>query len=302
VNLIHAHQYTPFFYATAARWFGANADILLTEHGRHYPDYPRPKRRLANRLLLRGGDRVVAVGQAVRRALVSNDGFPAGRVEVVYNGIDLTAPGHALDSRHVIRGEMGVGDEDFVILQVARLDYLKDHATAIRTLAAVLARQPNARLVLVGEGPELGVIQDVVRQYNLDKYVRFLGLRRDVARLLSAADLFLLTSISEGIPLTLIEAMAASLPVVSTNVGGVPEVVESGRTGLLAPRGDDAALADAICTLASHPALRAEMGRLGRARAESLFCEQRMNERYDQLYREMLVRPPLAPGRFRSWG
>jgi glycosyltransferase involved in cell wall biosynthesis len=177
---------------------------------------------------------------------------------------------------------------DFVILQVARLDYLKDHATALRGLAQVLPQRPNARLVLVGEGPELRGIQELLRLHRLEAHVRLLGLRNDVARLLPGADLFLLTSISEGIPLTVIEAMAAGLPVVSTRVGGLPEVVEEGRTGLLVPSGDPARLAQAICELAAKPSLREEMGRVGRQRAEAVFSERLMHARYEQLYREML--------------
>jgi sugar transferase (PEP-CTERM/EpsH1 system associated) len=288
VDLVQAHQYTPFFYAASARLLAPACAILLTEHGRHQPDYPRPKRKLANRVLLRRCDRVVAVGQAVRDALVANDGFPAHRVGVIYNGIDLAPFAAVPDERGAVRREMGVGDDAFVMLQVARLDYLKDHATAVRTLAHVLPLRPDARLVLVGEGPERAAIEAVVRQHGLEGRVRFLGLRKDVARLLAGADLFLLTSISEGIPLTVIEAMAAGLPVVSTRVGGVPEVVAVGQTGLLAPAGDAAALAGMVCALADNPLRRCEMGRLGRRRAEAHFSESQMHARYRGLYQEML--------------
>ncbi len=121
---------------------------------------------------------------------------------------------------------------------MARLDYLKDHSTAIRTIEEVAGRCPHARLILVGEGPEWGAIESLVRQRDLGGNVRLLGQRGDVPRLMAASDVVLLTSISEGIPLTLIEAMASGLPVVSTRVGGVAEVVADGQTGLLAPSGD----------------------------------------------------------------
>jgi glycosyltransferase involved in cell wall biosynthesis len=183
---------------------------------------------------------------------------------------------------------MGFADTDFVILQVARLDYLKDHATAIRALAQLFPQRADVRLGLVGEGPELEAIKELVRQHQLEAHVRFLGLRKDVARLLTGADLFLLTSISEGIPLTVIEAMAAGLPVVSTRVGGLPEVVEEGRTGLMEASGDYAGLARAVCELAAEPEMRREMGRLGRQRAIALFSEQHMHAQYGRLYREML--------------
>jgi glycosyltransferase involved in cell wall biosynthesis len=118
--------------------------------------------------------------------------------------------------------------------------------------------------------------------------VRLLGLRTDVARLLRAADLFLLTSVSEGVPLTVIEAMAAGLPVVATRVGGVSEVVEDGATGLLAPPGDAAALAEKVLTLADNCGLRVQMGARGRTRAAARFSETKMLAAYEHLYEEML--------------
>jgi glycosyltransferase involved in cell wall biosynthesis len=288
VDLLHAHQYTPFFYGMTARLLYCRPPMLFTEHGRTFPDYPRPKRMVANRLLLRRRDRVVGVGQSVRSALIRNEGIPGGRVEVIYNGIDLPPFAREAHDRAAARRELGLGDGDLALIQVARLDSLKDHATALRALERLVARGPEVRLLLVGEGPEMPRIRELVRARALEPYVHFLGLRGDIARLLSAADIGLLTSISEGIPLTLIEAMAAGLPVVSTDVGGVREVVEEGVTGLLAAAGDDAALAEAILHLAGDPALRARMGRAGLRRAEAAFSERRMHDEYLKLYEEML--------------
>jgi glycosyltransferase involved in cell wall biosynthesis len=288
VDLVHAHQYTPFFYALTARLCYRRPPVLFTEHGRHFPDYPRPKRKVANRLLLERRDRVVGVGHSVRHALIDNEGIPGGRVQVIYNGVDLSPFANGVHGRSTVRQEMGVGPEDLVILQVARLDPIKDHATAVRALEQVLPHRPNARLVFVGEGPQRAEIEAFVRQRGLEGQVRLMGLRTDVARLLPAADVFLLTSVSEGIPLTLIEAMAARLPVVATRVGGVAETVEDGRTGLLAEAGDAAALAERILRLAGDRALAVEMGRLGRERALALFSESQMHAGYSQLYRDML--------------
>jgi glycosyltransferase involved in cell wall biosynthesis len=288
VELLHAHQYTPFFYALAARLLWRRAPVLFMEHGRHQPDYPRRKRLLANRLLLERRDRVVAVGQAVRQALIQNEGIPAERIAVIYNGIDLAPSGNGVPDRQAVRREMEVSASDLVILQVARLDYLKDHATAVRTLEHVVRVRPDARLVLVGEGPELAKTRQLVLDRGLQSQVRFLGLRKDVARLLAASDLFLLTSVSEGIPLTVIEAMAAGLPVVATRVGGLSEVVEDGRTGLLCPAGDAAALAEALVKIAGQPALYRQLAEAGRDRALTVFSESRMHAGYQELYQEML--------------
>jgi glycosyltransferase involved in cell wall biosynthesis len=288
VDLVHAHQYTPFFYAMTARVFFRRPPVLFTEHGRHHPDYPRPKRMLVNRLLLRRRDRVIAVGQAVRQALVHNEGIPGHRADVIYNGIDLSAFEKTSLDKSAVRRQIGLDEADFVIVQVARLDYLKDHATALRAFAQVVRHRPRARLVLIGDGPERDRIIQLTHELNLTEQVRFLGLRTDVAMLLPAADLFLLTSISEGIPLTVLEAMAAGLPVVSTRVGGVAEIVEDGITGLLAASGNDAGLAAAVLRLADDRALCDQLGRSGQERARNHFSETSMHARYLRLYGEML--------------
>jgi len=286
VDVVHAHQYTPFFYGLVARMRGPWRPILFTEHGRHQPDYPRRKRMLANRLFLSRRDRVVGVGEAVRQALINNEGIPGQRVGVLYNGIDVDAFASAGD-RAAARRDLGAGPGEFLLLQVARLDYLKDHATAVRTLARVVTQAPNARLVLVGDGPERPAIEAQVRKLNLADKVRLLGTRADVARLLHGADAFLLTSTSEGIPLTVIEAMAVGLPVVATDVGGLREVVTDGETGFLAPAKDDAALAEHLLRLAADADLRRRLGGAGRSRAKRCFDEPRMADDYGRLYREL---------------
>jgi L-malate glycosyltransferase len=274
VDLLHAHQYTPFFYSVTARLLGRRLPVR--------------KRMLANRLLLGKRDRVVGVGEAVRRALIANEGIPAERVSVIYNGINCDAFGNHCKERAEVRREIQLGANDLVIILVARLDYLKDHATAVRTLKHVVAQRPDARLLLIGEGPEREKIEHEVQECDLAGNVRFLGLRKDVARLLAAADVFLLTSISEGIPVTVLEAMSAGLPVVATRVGGVPEVLEEGETGLMAPAGDAPQLADCVLRLATDPVLRARLARQGRQRAEVQFSQSRMHSGYLQLYQEML--------------
>ena len=288
VDLVHAHQYTPFFYAVAARWGGRRPPVLFTEHGRWFPDHPRPKRIVFNRLLLRRGDRVVGVGESVRQALICNEGIRPGRVAVIYNGVDVASFDGEMIDRSAVRREIGVLPDDFVVVQIARLDHLKDHATAIRTIEQVAQKRKGSWLVLVGEGPERSKIEAEIAERRLESHVRLLGLRHDIARLLEAADVFLLTSISEGIPVTVIEAMAAKLPVVSTDVGGVGEVIEAGQTGLVAASGDDAALARAVLRLADDPEMRREMGGRGRQRAEDVFSQERMHAAYLACYEEML--------------
>ncbi len=307
VDLIHAHQYTPFVYAALsrlppARWaapWGAPAGppVLFTEHGRFHPDRPSRKRALFNRLALRRGDRVVAVGEGVKRALIANEGLPAGRIAVIYNGVDLApyaaAPDvAAADRRAAVRAEFDVPDDVFLALQVARLDPIKDHATAVRAVAAAnCGGGPAVRLLIVGDGPERGQIEEVIADERAGAHVTLAGLRRDVPRLWAAADAGLLTSLSEGIPLTVIEAMAAGRPVVATDVGGLREVLGGPGEepcGVLADAGDAAALGAALRTLADDSSAAADRGAAGRTRAFARFGEDRMAQAYADLYRRLL--------------
>ena len=130
VNILHAHQYTPFSYALMARPLRRKPPVLFTEHGRWFPDFPRRKRIAFNRMMLKRGDRVTAVGESVRTALIRNEGIPARRIEVIYNGVCIAPFVQAANAAEA-RRELGVGETDFVILQVARLDGLKDHLTAL---------------------------------------------------------------------------------------------------------------------------------------------------------------------------
>ncbi|MBD3673133.1 MAG: glycosyltransferase [Planctomycetaceae bacterium] len=287
-DLLLAHQYTPFFYSAASRFWGGGPPLLFVEHGRAVPDYPRPKRKIFNRLALGPKDRIVAVGKDVRRALIENEGLSPERVEVIYNGVDLTPISTLGSQRGEIRSELGYDDRDFVIIQVARLDYLKDHLTAIRSMSELISTVPQARLLIVGEGPERSKIESEIKSLSLEKHVRLLGLRQDVPRLLNSADVMLLTSISEGIPLTLIEGMAARLPIVSTEVGGVTEVVQDGVTGLLAPAQSPNVLADQLSRLVKDAALRTSLGGAGEQVALEKFSEPVMHAQYATLFSEVI--------------
>ncbi len=295
VDLLHAHQYTPFFYSALSRWMpgGFRGPILFTEHGRHYPDPRKVSHLVANRLLLGRHDRVTAVGQFIRQALAENEGIDLHRIDVIHNGIPApgSAPGNTGPTqRREARQRMGVDQHDLVLMQVARFHPVKDHETAIHAFAFVAQQVPRAKLVLVGEGELMEQARRQVEQLELNGRVIFLGLRNDVNELLPGADLFLLSSLSEGISVTLLEAMAAGLAICATRVGGNPEVVDHGRNGLLSPRRNPRNLAENIVTLLTDPHLRAAMGAAGRRRLKRYFNQQTMHRAYDDLYAQMLAR------------
>jgi glycosyltransferase involved in cell wall biosynthesis len=288
VDLLHAHQSGAFIHGMIARLFYRHPPVLFTEHERRYPDAASPKRVVVNRMLLEGRDQIVAASQSVRQALILNEGLPPEQVKVIYNGIVPTpVTGAARDGRS-LRREIGVDADALLILQLARFDPWQNHTLAIRTLEQVVRNLPKARLALVGEGPDLGMIQELVRQRGLGSHVLLLGPRADHARLLMAADLVLLTGLCEGVPPVLIQALASGRPVVATRVGGVSEIVEDRVCGLLACPGDYGGLADNIHRLGASPELREQFGRQGQKRIEALLSEADTSLLYSNVYRSML--------------
>jgi L-malate glycosyltransferase len=269
VQVIHAHQYTPFFQSLLARLAYRRPPIVFTEHGRHYPDYRSSKRVAVNRALLRSDDRLIGVGNSVRRALVNYEGLPKHRTETIYNGVPLdkflSVRGDA-ELRKNVRNELGIASNEFVVIQVP------------------------VRLVLVGAGEERTQLEQLVVEQQLGDAVVFLGARKDIPQLLAGADAFLLSSISEGIPLTLIEAMGAGIPIVSTDVGGIPEVIEHGTSGLLAPARDDERLASHLQSLWHDPESRTRLAEMGCQRAIERFSLDQMHRQYVDVYEQLLGR------------
>jgi glycosyltransferase involved in cell wall biosynthesis len=288
-EILHAHQYTPFFQAMLSRGLFGRRPVVFTEHGRHFPDLPGRKRSIVNRLMLRNGDRLIGCGNAVRQALIANEGLPESRVEVIYNGVDLDTHGQAsLGARATIRSEFGYAEDDFVVILVARLHPLKDHQTALRAIDMARRRISGLRLLLVGDGDQRTAIEQTIRELKLEETVTLAGTRTDVTDLLSAADAFLMSSISEGIPLTVIEAMAARIPVVATAVGGLPELIEHGVSGFLAPSGRSDLLAAAVVDLQRDADLRERIASVAAQRAAESFSLKGMLDAYRNVYRETL--------------
>lgn len=285
LEIVHAHQYTPFFYSALAKLvrFGGFR-LILTEHGRHWPDEVSARRRWGNRLLLaRLADRINACSEFSRRALAEVDGFARDRIEVIVNGVAVGEYGPA-SVREEARRRLGLDPDKRYVTMIGRFHPVKDHATMIRAFALVAASRPDAELLLIGDGPLRPEIEAQVRDTDLASRVRFLGIRHDVPEILGVVDLFVLTSVSEAASLTLLEAMASELPVVVTAVGGNPEIVRDGVEGILVPRGDHRAVAEAVSRLLETPAEAAKMGRAGRRRVESNYRLEQTIEAYGRLY------------------
>lgn len=279
-RVVHCHHYSPFVYASIARLWAPHLKIVFTEHGRLNDSGPSPKRRTANRVLAHAPRTVVTVSSDLKQHLVA-EGFPTDKVNVIYNGIDVgPLPDRAARGR--IRQQLGIDDRTIVVGTVARLDPVKDLQTLVRALGAPEASRPMTLLV-IGDGSERGQIEAAARDAGVASFVRFLGHRDDARELLAGCDVYANSSISEGISLTILEAMAAGLPVVATRVGGTPEIVDT-SCGRLVPSRDPASLATTLSELAGDAALRCVLGRAARARVEQHFTLDRMIAEYRDAY------------------
>jgi len=292
VAIVHTHNASPHFYGAVAASLtrvatrGAGPRVIHTKHGRNQPDVAR--KVLLNRLASALTDRVVAVSADAANVALHIENVAETRVVTISNGVDTTAFRPA-DPR-AARALLGIPEGGFHVGVVARLAAVKDHATLLAAFALLRAERPDAHLTLVGDGPELAALRDRARALDLAGSVHFVGVRRDVAAVLPAFDVFALSSTSEGISLTLLEAAAAGLPIVATRVGGNSEVVLDGATGTLVSPGDPAAFAAALGALARRSD-RAALGLAGRAHVERWFSVERMARAYQDLYSEVLRDP-----------
>lgn len=286
-NVLHCHHYSPFVYGRLASFLLPGVRAVYTEHGRLSDEPPSLKRRLVNRLLMAGARDLYAVSHDLRGHLV-REAVPE-RMQVIWNGID---PGAAPEpaARAAARAALGAAPDDWVVGAVARLDPVKDLGTLVDAVARAAGTQPAVRLAIIGEGPERQTLEQVVDRLGVRDRVRLLGHRDDVRALLAGFDAFANSSTSEGISLTLLEAMAAELPVVATRVGGTPEVVVDGETGRLAPARDPEALAEALLDTCRDGARARAWGAAGRRRLLAHFTIDEMVRRYEDVYRDVAAR------------
>jgi glycosyltransferase involved in cell wall biosynthesis len=211
------------------------------------------------------------------------EGFPSSRVGVIHNGID---PGRQPDEGERMRARktLGFGADAFLVGSVARLDPVKDLKTLIAAYARLHTHPGHAALVLVGDGEERAALEACARDLGVAGGVHFVGYRADIRHLLAAFDVYVNSSVSEGVSLTILEAMATGLPVVATRVGGTPEVVLHGNTGLLVEPRDPAALATAIDELGRDRDRGRALGAAGRVRVDTFFTIDRMVSDYARVY------------------
>ncbi|ACV64789.1 glycosyl transferase group 1 [Desulfofarcimen acetoxidans DSM 771] len=289
-DLVHTHGVRANLLGRlAAKMAGVNR-IVTTVHSLLVRDYPDFWSRLANswtERLTRGlTDHFIAVSQGLKNALIA-DGIPENKITVIYNGLDLDRFRPCLPPgtyRHWLGYEEGVP----LVAIVARLHSVKGHSFFLQAAAEVLKVIPRVRFLVVGTGPDEAVLKEMTAKLGLQEVVNFTGFITEIPDLMADMDVLVIPSLWEGFGLTAIEAMTVGLPVVATEVGGLPEVVRPGETGILVPSSDVPSLAKGIIWVLQHPKEASQMAENGRQIVSQQFSSKGMARKTELTYQKVM--------------
>jgi glycosyltransferase involved in cell wall biosynthesis len=296
VDLVHTHSSKAGILGRAAARLAGVGAVVHTVHGWSFNAFqPSAQRRLyvaLERAAAGVTDRLICVSSADRElGLRSRIGEPS-RYRIVRSGIDPTAFAPAPGARERAREALGFAPGTVVVGTIANLKPQKAPLDFVEAARLALARDPSLRFVFAGDGELRPEVERAIARAGLGGSVLLLGWREDVADVLAALDVFLLTSLFEGLPRSVLQAIAAERPVVVTDTGGTAEIVENGVTGFLVPPGDPAAAAAAVVALAGDPALRARFAASARGRLGDEFDVGRMVREVEAIYDELLNGTP----------
>jgi glycosyltransferase involved in cell wall biosynthesis len=285
VDVVQSHEFTANVYATAGARL-AGVPIVCTTHGKNYWPYAL-YRRAAYRWAARNSRAFVAVSNDLGRFISSTLGIGADRVRIIRNGIDVNVFRPDASARARVRAELGLQESQPLLLACGELTEVKGHEVLIRATQHVVAKRPDVLVAIAGHGPLREHLESLTASLGITSHVRFLGFRRDVPDLLSAADVFVMPSLSEGLPLAILEAMAVGAPIVATAVGGVPELIRPRETGWLVQPRNEHELASALVEVISDSTSREVVSRAAQQLCTGEYALQATVNSYADWYRSV---------------
>lgn len=290
VDLVHTHGVRANLVGRLAARMAGKDTVVTTVHSLLTQDYPDVFSRLANMFIERASrgltTHFIAVSGGLQKALLQQ-GIPEKRVAVIYNGLNPAD----FDVDHTPgtwRQKMGISPDVPLVAIIGRLHPVKGHRFFLQAAADILQSRPDVRFVVVGCGPERPRLEEYAQRLGINHGVIFTGFVSDVSEVLPDLNLLVIPSLWEGFGLTALEAMVAGVPVVATSVGGLPEVVDHGTTGLLVPPADDTGLARGINWMLDHPREAGDMAQLAKSAVEEKFTAAVMARKTEDLYRRLL--------------
>ncbi len=283
---VQSHGYKSNFYALIATWL-TNVSLIATCHPWSESEYSL-RARLYEKLdlfWLKKFNRIVAISEQVREKIL-NENVPEEKVSIIENGIDVSRfKGYS--SRKQVRKMFDIPTNSLVVGTVGRLSVEKGYAILIDVFKELVRDFPDLRLIIVGEGSLRGSLEKQVHQSGLNDSVNFMGISDDMPRMLALMDIFVLPSLGEGLPMALLEAMAAKVPVVATRVGDIPKVISHGTNGFLVPSADKVALKEALSKLLRDENKREFFAKNGYFTVSQDFSSQNMARKYVNIYQSL---------------
>jgi len=286
IDILHCHQYTPWVYGALAA-IATKTQVVFTEHGRFYPDSTTWKRKLINPLLHKITAATTAISNATKDALTIYEYLPREDIQVIYNGI---AP-PVIDQHNIdqLRDELNIGKDTLCLGTIARLDPIKNHPMMLNAFKGVLNSGIDAKLLIIGDGEMRSTIIGLIDELALTQHVIMTGYIAKPHAHLALMDIYLLSSLSEGTSMTLLEAMSIEKPCVVTDAGGNPEIIANKVNGLVTKNDDAKAFADAIIELASDSGMRRSMGEASHQRFDKMFSVNAMTDLFLTLYHKVIT-------------
>jgi glycosyltransferase involved in cell wall biosynthesis len=290
-QIVHTHMAKAGTAGRLAARLAGVPIVLHKYHGHVLHSYFSPRKTevflTIERFLARLTDRLIAVGEGQRRELIGYRLAPRDKIVSVPLGLEIEAMLEAEAERGRLRTELGLNGSEKLVGIVARLVPIKAHEIFLQAAAQIRRSVPEVRFVVVGDGERRAELETLAGSLGLADRTIFLGWRRDMRAIYADLDVVVLTSLNEGSPVAVIEAMAAARPVVATDVGGVSEVVQGGRSGLLVPARNPQAVAEAVTSLLRDPVLAEQLGRVARATVYPIYSAGRLTSDLERLYLEL---------------
>lgn len=283
IDILHTNGWATLFDGVLGAKVGGIPVIVHSEHGKDPEDFVQIQQRRVwtRRLITPFLDKMITVSDDIKKQFVNITGLKTEQITCIHNGIEFQDMEINYKEK---RREIGVKDHEILIGSVGRLESVKNYDMFIRAAEIVLKEYPLVKFIIIGDGSLRQKLHSLITEIGINKSVFLLGERNDVNELLKIMDIFVLPSISEGLSLALLEAMANKLPIVATNVGGNPEVVIDGKTGILVPSGDIFSLVMAITELIKDENKRKNMGEDGFVMVKKEFAVEKMIANHEELY------------------
>lgn len=285
-KIIHTHNQGPLLYTYLGTRLLGKIKIVHTEHINMAKEFSYSKKHLLyNNILYRSLEGFINIAHHLTDEYQRRFDLSRAKVETIHNSVDVET--HQFEPGNSLREELGLNVDAPLIGNISALRSQKDHLTMIKAMKKVCEKVPDATLVIAGDGELRDKLLEAVHKYGLNSNIKFLGYRSDVDSLLAQFDIFALSSLYEGLPLCVLEAMAAGKPIVATNADGTNEVVHNEKTGLLVPIGDASSFADAILRIINDRNLASNMGDAAKMLVENKHNMAEMISNYEKYYKKL---------------